>query len=38
VIVHGGAIGIDRSFAEACGELGIEQETVECMIIRSQFA
>ena len=26
VIVHGGATGIDRSFAEACGELGIEQE------------
>ncbi|WP_165252000.1 SLOG family protein [Paludisphaera soli] len=25
-IVHGGASGIDRSFAEACGELGIEQE------------
>jgi hypothetical protein len=26
VIVHGGATGIDRSFAEACGELGVEQE------------
>lgn len=26
VIVHGGATGIDRSFAEACGELGIEQK------------
>ncbi|QEH36470.1 hypothetical protein OJF2_50340 [Aquisphaera giovannonii] len=25
-IVHGGATGIDRSFAEACGEIGIEQE------------
>src|SRR4051794_23917161 len=26
VIVHGGATGIDRSFAEACGEVGIDQE------------
>ena len=26
VIVHGGATGIDRSFAEACGELGVDQE------------
>lgn len=26
VIVHGGATGIDRSFAEACGDLGIDQE------------
>jgi hypothetical protein len=26
VIVHGGATGIDRSFAEACDEHGIEQE------------
>lgn len=26
VIVHGGATGIDRSFAEACGDLGVEQE------------
>jgi hypothetical protein len=26
VIVHGGATGIDRSFAEACGEVGVEQE------------
>ena len=26
VIVHGAATGIDRSFAEACGDLGIEQE------------
>lgn len=26
VIVHGAATGIDRSFAEACGELGIKQE------------
>lgn len=26
VIVHGGASGIDRSFAEACGEIGIDQE------------
>jgi hypothetical protein len=26
VIVHGGATGIDRSFAEACDELGVEQE------------
>lgn len=26
VIVHGAATGIDRSFAEACGELGVEQE------------
>jgi len=26
VIVQGGATGIDRSFAEACGELGVEQE------------
>lgn len=25
-IIHGGATGIDRSFAEACGEIGIEQE------------
>ena len=27
VIVHGGSAGIDRAFAEACGELGIRQET-----------
>jgi YspA, cpYpsA-related SLOG family len=26
LIVHGGATGIDRSFAEACGEVGIDQE------------
>src|SRR3954468_13843106 len=26
VIVHGGATGIDRSFAEACDDLGVEQE------------
>jgi YspA, cpYpsA-related SLOG family len=26
VIVNGGATGIDRSFAEACGDLGVEQE------------
>ncbi len=26
VIVHGAATGIDRSFAEVCGELGVEQE------------
>lgn len=26
VIVHGAASGIDRSFAEACGEMDIEQE------------
>jgi len=26
VIVPGAATGIDRSFAEACGELGVEQE------------
>jgi hypothetical protein len=26
VIVHGGATGIDQSFAEACTELGVEQE------------
>ena len=26
VIVHGDATGIDRSFAEACGDLGVEQE------------
>jgi hypothetical protein len=26
VIVHDGDTGIDRSFAEACGELGVEQE------------
>jgi hypothetical protein len=26
VIVHGGVTGIDRFFAEACGELGVEQE------------
>jgi hypothetical protein len=26
VIVHGGATGIDQSFAEACAELGVEQE------------
>ena len=26
VIVHGGATGINRSFAKACGELGVEQE------------
>src|SRR4051812_2287146 len=26
VIIHGDATGIDRSFAEACGELGIDQE------------
>jgi hypothetical protein len=26
VIVHGGATGIDQSFAEACTKLGIEQE------------
>src|SRR3954452_17073993 len=26
VIVHGGATSIDRSFAEACGEMGIDQE------------
>lgn len=26
VIVHGAATGIDRSFAEACGELGVDQE------------
>lgn len=26
VIIHGAATGIDRSFAEACGELEIEQE------------
>src|SRR3954451_6153310 len=26
VIVHGAATGIDRSFAEACGDLGVEQE------------
>ena len=26
VIVHGGDKGIDRSFAEACAELGIDQE------------
>jgi hypothetical protein len=25
VIVHGAATGIDRSFAEACGDLGVEQ-------------
>ena len=29
VIVHGAATGIDRSFAEACGEIGIEQEAHE---------
>ncbi len=29
VIVHGGAAGIDRSFADACGDLGIEQEMHE---------
>src|SRR4051812_10496453 len=27
VIVHGAASGIDRSFAEARGEIGIDQET-----------
>src|SRR3954469_6191128 len=26
VIVHGVAAGIDRSFAEVCGDLGVEQE------------
>jgi hypothetical protein len=26
VIVHGGDTGIDHSFSEACGELGVEQE------------
>ncbi len=26
VIVHGAATGIDRSFAEACGEIGVDQE------------
>jgi hypothetical protein len=26
VIVHGGATGIDESFAQACTELGVEQE------------
>ena len=26
VIVHGGATGIDRSFAEVCDDLGVEQE------------
>jgi len=26
VIVHGAATGIDRSFAEACDEMGVEQE------------
>jgi hypothetical protein len=26
VIVHGGATGIDRSFAEACGDLGVEED------------
>jgi hypothetical protein len=26
VIVHGAGTGIDRSFAEACGDLGVEQE------------
>src|SRR4051794_13516040 len=26
VVVHGGATGIDRAFAEACGALGVEQE------------
>src|SRR5688572_21297659 len=26
VIVHGGATGIDRSFAEACDDLGVDQE------------
>jgi hypothetical protein len=26
VIVHGAGAGIDRSFAEACGDLGVEQE------------
>ena len=26
LIVHGAATAIDRSFAEACGELGIEPE------------
>jgi hypothetical protein len=26
VIVHGAATGIDRSFAEACAQLGVEQE------------
>src|SRR4051812_22353892 len=26
VVVHGGATGIDRSFAEGCGDVGVEQE------------
>ena len=26
VVVHGGDTGVDRSFAEACGDLGVEQE------------
>jgi hypothetical protein len=26
IIVHGGATGIDRAFAEACDDLGVEQE------------
>ena len=26
MIVHGGATGVDRSFSEAAGELGLEQE------------
>lgn len=26
VVVHGAATGIDRSFAEACGEVGVDQE------------
>src|SRR5262245_38470256 len=26
IIVHGAATGIDRSFAEACSDLGVEQE------------
>jgi hypothetical protein len=27
VIVHVGASGIDRSFAEACGDIGVAHET-----------